>query len=184
MDAPAHNPIAERFPGPYAELKVIARRLIDKQLPQSLTPTELAHEAYLRLCADDLRRQARDEVLLADVSESVFKACFGTACRDVLVERYRARTAEKRGGGRQAQPLTTWLGSDQGQAFDVVALEDELRRLEQLSPTLGQLVEMRVFGDMTVDECAELLGMSKRSVERRWRFARAELHVRLNPRTP
>lgn len=151
----------------YEELRRMAVRFFrDENQRHTLQPTALVHEVYLRLAAQQTVQWANREHVLAVASN---------AMRRVLVDHARRRTADKRGGGEPALPLE--LIPEQGSTWDVdfLALDEALDRLEQDDPIKRQVVELRFFGGLTVEETAHELGISPRSVKRHWSVARAWL---------
>jgi len=168
-----------RFPELYADLKQVAARLIAARPCQSQTPTDLSHAAFVRLKAEEGRRRDGRRSELGAKPTVDFKACFGAACRDVLADRARNSQRQKRGGDRQREPLHDTIALDPGDEVSAMEISDAIAVLEQLDARLAQLVEHRVFGGMTVDECAAALGTSTRTVDRKWAFARAWLRERL-----
>jgi RNA polymerase sigma factor (TIGR02999 family) len=166
----------ELFAVVYADLRRIARRLAghDADAPRA---TSLVHEAYLRL--------ARPEGL--PVNDRVhFFALAARAMRQLAVDRARERQAAKRGGGMAPLPLEELQVAD-GRALrdaDMLALDQAMERLREIDPKLVQLVEMRFFGGLEIEEIAELTGRSPSSLKRDWRKARAFLHDVLDDGDP
>ncbi|MEM1055445.1 MAG: ECF-type sigma factor [Bacteroidota bacterium] len=154
----------------YGELRRIAsRHLGSGRGPETIQTTALVHEAYLRLAGSP-----------AHVSDRAhFFAVASTAMRHVLVDYARRRTALKRGGGAHATTLSGKALTVDARAEDVLALDDALARLAALDARLARVVEMRFFGGMEVEEVADVLGVSDRTVKRDWRKARAFLQVEL-----
>lgn len=99
--------------------------------------------------------------------------------RSVLVDYYRERTAAKRGGGAVRVTLADDEGGESEERLDVLALDEALTRLAEQDPELAQLVVMRFFGGLSNPELSEALGVSLRTIERRWKLARAWLHTAL-----
>lgn len=159
------------LPVVYDELRRIAHRhLGGGRGPDTLHTTDLVHEAYLRLAGP----------AHADVADrSHFFAVASTAMRHVLVDYARRRTAPKRGGGAHATTLSGKGLAVDARAEEVIALDAALERLGALDARLAQVVEMRFFGGMEVEEVADALGVSDRTVKRDWRKARAFLEVEL-----
>ena len=182
MEQPEPQPsegIRERFPVMYESLRQIAGRMMRDQQARSLAPTELVAEAFMKLSSEEDRRVRDDRSMLGAKPDAAFKACFGAACRDVLVDRVRKRVALKRGGGQADAALHSQIMMlDQGEV-DAAAVGELLGEMKELDEQLAQLVEARVFGDLSVPECAELLGVSPRTVDRRWAFALNWLKERL-----
>ena len=151
----------------YDELRVLARRQIARLPPgQTLSPTALVHEAYVKL-ADRSGRSLRDQ--------QHFRALAARAMRQVIIDHLRHRHAHKRDPGL---PLTT-LGdvpmAADASDDDLLALDEALNQLEGLDQRQARIVEMRFFGGLDVDEVASTLGISERTVKREWQKARAFL---------
>ena len=151
----------------YDELRILARRQIARLSPgQTLSPTALVHEAYVKL-ADSSGRSLRDQ--------QHFRALAARAMRQVIIDYLRQRHALKRDPGL---PLTTLgevaLAADASDD-DLLALDEALNQLEGLDERQARIVEMRFFGGLDVDEVAATLGISERTVKREWQKARAFL---------
>ena len=151
--------------GTYAELRRVAAALLARERrPHTLAPTELVHEAWLKV-----RRgaAARSRIALA-----------GGAMRAVLVDHARRRTAQKRGEG--VAPLT-WIEAEAAErdAY-LVALDQALHELSLADPELAELVELRFFGGLPNEAVARSLALSPRTVKRRWLLAKAWLHRRIH----
>jgi RNA polymerase sigma factor (TIGR02999 family) len=155
----------------YDELRAVAHRAMrPKVAAEPLQPTELVHEAYLRL----VDKQASDWR-----SRSHFFAVAATAMRHILVDAARARAQLKRGGGAPHFSLDEGLVLSTDRDADVLALDDALLVLADESGDRARLVELRFFGGLTMDEIATATDTSKRSVEREWRITRAWLRRHL-----
>jgi RNA polymerase sigma factor (TIGR02999 family) len=165
------SPAAEQLPSTiYAQLRELAERFMRGESPgHTLQPTALVHEAFLRVAG---RREA-----LA-LSATHLRALFAQAMRHILVDHARRKRANKRGGQRIRVAFDEKLISGSADE-DLLDLDDVLVRLAKLDPTQAQLVELRIFGGMTVSEAAEELGVSKRTAEREWTAARAWLRREL-----
>lgn len=151
----------------YEELRRLARGQLRKHGGGNLVTTELVHEAYLKLFSGS-GSNAKDR--------PHFLALAATAMRQVLIDHFRARLAEKRGGGVDVATLETFHGASlEDRGSMVVSVHDALTRLDAFDPRLARLVECRFFGGMTEDEIAEALAVSKRTVSREWRQAKAWL---------
>ncbi len=160
------------FPLVYRELRAMAHQQLARRVPgDSLVTTALVHEAYLKLV--DRSRAAFND-------RGHFLAVAARAMRQILVDQARKRTALKRGGGEREIPLEEGKVPLAERAAEVVALEEALARLEQLDPRLGRVVELRFFGGLSVEETAEALDLSPRTVKRDWRRARIILHRELS----
>ena len=160
------------YPAVYDELRRVARRLLAGERPdRTLDTTELVHEAYLRLV---------DQTRATYADQCHFRAVAAQAMRRILVDRARRRDRIKRGGGARAVSLdevdvVARLDPDS----DLEALDDALRRLAEADPVKARVVELRFFGGLTIDETAELLGVSPMTVKRDWAVARAWLYREL-----
>jgi RNA polymerase sigma-70 factor (ECF subfamily) len=159
----------------YAELRRIARRRLDgERSAQSLTPTVLVHEAYLRLM--DVRQAGfRDR--------AHFLAMASRVMRRLLIDRARARRAARRGGGAEVVEWDDDLVASDAQADALADLDEALTRLEAIDPRQGQIVEQRYFGGLTLEETAAVIGVSLATVKRELRFAHAWLAAALGPST-
>ena len=129
--------------------------------------TGLVHEAYLKL-VEHSRLDVRDR--------GYFFALASRAMRQVLIDRARRRVADKRGGSSPAAMLDEGAVSADARIEDLLALDEALSRLEGLDPRLARLVEARFFAGLSVEETAEALEISPRTVKRDWNKARALLH--------
>ncbi|MCC6623674.1 MAG: sigma-70 family RNA polymerase sigma factor [Deltaproteobacteria bacterium] len=168
-DAKAHDEI---LPLVYEHLRALATSQIRGARDHTLQPTALVHELFLKLAggaAADIR------------SRGHFMAVAATAMRQILIDHARRGGAQKRGGERARVSLADLRPGEAaelsggGDVVDALALHDALERLAKLDPRQARLVELRVFGGMTQDEVAEVLGASLRTIEREWRKVRAWL---------
>lgn len=158
----------------YDELREAAHRAIMAEaLGHTLQTTALVHEAYIRLGADPAARWE---------NKRHYYMAAAMAMRRVLVDHARARDALKRGGGRDGKrvPLEDVEIEQPTQPTDWLALDAALSALEQRDPDLAQIVSLRYFAGLGVDQVAAALGVSPSSVAREWRVARAflERHIR------
>jgi RNA polymerase sigma factor (TIGR02999 family) len=159
----------------YDEMRVLAGYLLrGERVGRTLQPTALAHEAYLRI-VKETRSQIRDPKHLLALSATIM--------RRVLIDHARARRAKKRGGGREQVSLDENLPGAGGAGFDFLDLQRVLDRLGAVDPRKVQVVEMLFFAGLTFDETAEALGLSSRTVQRDWDFARAWLLRELSRET-
>ena len=164
----------ELLPLVYDELRRVAHARMSRLPPgQTLQPTGLVHEAFLRLVGTQEPGWA---------GRTHFFSAAACAMRSVLIDRARANMAEKRGGERKRVPLRDTLmgGSEPLQDAELIDLDEALVRLEASAPRKAQIVVMRFFGGMSAEEIARSLDCSSRTVEREWRFARAWLHEALS----
>jgi RNA polymerase sigma factor (TIGR02999 family) len=152
----------------YQELRRVARREMRRERPgDTLQTTALVNEAYMRL-VDYRRVRARDR--------AHFLAIAAQAMRRVLVERARGRRSEKRGRDPQRISLDDVGDLSDERATDLVALDEALSAFAAIDPRKARLVELRYFGGLTIEETAEVLGVSTPTAERDWRTARIWLH--------
>jgi len=155
----------------YTELRQMARARMARESPgQTLQPTALVHEVYLRL----LRNQKPQW----DNRAHFFTAA-AEAMRRILIEQARRRSRLKRGGGAQHVALETADGHLYPESEDLLALDEALERLEVKDPEMARIVKLRYFAGLTVEETAQAVGTSPRTVDRRWFAARAWLHREL-----
>jgi RNA polymerase sigma factor (TIGR02999 family) len=151
----------------YQELKRLAASYLRRERPgQTLQPTALVHEAYLRLMKDNPERWQ---------NRAHFCAIAAHSMRQILIEKARARGALKRGGAQPRVTLDESLVAGAEPSVDLVALDRALERLEAIDPEQARLVELRFFGGLTVEETAEALDISPATVKRHWTVARAWL---------
>jgi RNA polymerase sigma factor (TIGR02999 family) len=151
----------------YDELRGLAADLLARERPEhTLQPTALVHEAYVRLIG-----QERAEIR----SRTHFVALAAEQMRRVLVDHARVRLAEKRGGGQVLERLRDDLPSPWGDPANLVALDQALVRLARVHPRAAQVVELRFFGGMTLQDVGAVLGLSRETVKLDWRLARAWL---------
>lgn len=161
----------------YDELRRLAAAQLGRLRPgQTLQPTALVHEAYLKLVGD------------ADPGWNGRGHFFGAAAqamREIIVDHIRRKSAVKRGGGRPHHALDEAVAISAGdlQPEEALAVDEALKRLEVEHPRQAKVVVMRYFAGLTEAEIAEALGVTPRTVERDWRFARAYLHAILSART-
>ncbi|MBI1304256.1 MAG: sigma-70 family RNA polymerase sigma factor [Phycisphaera sp.] len=153
----------------YSELRGLAASYMRGQKgSHTLQPTALVHEAFLKLAKVDPR---------SFTDRAHFLAVAATAMRQVLVNHAEARAALKRNGGRTAAELGDGVAApDLGLAeIDVLIVEEALRRLEALDPRKARVVEAKIYGGLTHEEIATVIGVSLTTVEGDWRMARAWL---------
>ncbi|MCP3958130.1 MAG: sigma-70 family RNA polymerase sigma factor [bacterium] len=150
----------------YGELRALAHEYLKRESRvRPLQTTALVHEAYLRLAEQDV--SCRDR--------SHFVAVAATTMRRVLVDLARERSSRKRGANAIHLPLDDARLGEAHSTPDVLVLDQLMERLEDLDPRKARAVELRVFGGLTVDEAAEALGVSRATLERDFRFAKAWL---------
>jgi RNA polymerase sigma factor (TIGR02999 family) len=156
------------LPQVYDELrKIAAAKLASEKPGQTLTATALVHEAFLKLGGE------RSFATKADYLKAAAQAM-----RRILVDRARARNAAKRGGGRRVELEADHLATTSRDDL-VEALDEALARLAVGQPRLAELVQLRYFGGLTLGQCADALGVSARTADTWWSYARAWLAVEL-----
>ena len=153
----------------YADLRRVARARLRGNVSATLTPSDVVQEAYIRL----LRQEARW------ANRIHFYAVAAEMIRRVLVDRARARAAEKRGGGHLKVDLEHAAEPAARERVDVIDLDRALSELAVLDAEQARVVELRYFGGLTFEEIAELSGTSASSVKRAWTSARLWLHRRI-----
>ncbi|MEM7305626.1 MAG: ECF-type sigma factor [Planctomycetota bacterium] len=171
MGAGDGNAADDLLPLLYRELRALARGYMRGQKPgHTLQTTALMHEAWIKLVGpgvedfDDRRH---------------FLRVAARAMRSVLVDNARGKAAEKRGGGFERVPLEEGLTMDGSSSDLVLAVDEALTRLKALDADLTRVAELRCFGGLSSAEAADVLQVSKRTVERAWRTARAWLQREL-----
>jgi RNA polymerase sigma-70 factor, ECF subfamily len=164
---PAKPPPAEELaPLVYDELRRIAAAYMRRERPgQTLQATALVHEAYLRLAGAGTPWHDKRH----------FVGIAARSMRQILVERARARGAQKRWAGLDRVSLTDSIAMAADQVGMLPALDDALTRLEQIDPEQARIVELRYFAGLSIEETADALGMSPATLKRRWALARAWL---------
>ena len=151
----------------YDEFRALARHYLNQERPNhTLQPTALVNEAYMKLV---------DQTRVDWQGRSHFFAVAAQAMRRILVDHARSRQRDKRGGGRARVALDEAVALAPEKDEDVLALDEALEKLAKLDERQAKVVELRFFGGLSVDEVAEALGVSKRTVEGDWTFARAWL---------
>ena len=174
------DPIADLMPLVYDELRRIAASYVRGERPgQTLQATALVNEAFVRMAAERTRHFN---------GRTHFLAIAALSMRQILIQRARARRAVKRGGAPARVTLDdVRVAPDKIQAgfapldqnrqndIDVLALDEALRKLAALDDALARIVELRYFGGLTVEETAEVVGVSPATVKRQWTLARVWL---------
>jgi RNA polymerase sigma-70 factor, ECF subfamily len=159
------------MPVVYDELRFIAHRQLRRERPgHTLNTTALVHEAYLKLVRlDRVTWQSRAH----------FLAIAATMMRNILVNYAVERRAQKRGGGEPPITLDDSAAAGQQRSEDLLALDEALQRLAQLNSRHAKMVEYRFFGGLSIEETAEVLGVSPATVKRDWLLCRAWLNREL-----
>jgi RNA polymerase sigma factor (TIGR02999 family) len=167
------------LPAVYGELRRLASaRLAGERPGQTLQATALVHEAYLRLLpGDESANPVRWD------GRGHFFAAAAEAMRRILVERARAKSAGKRGGGWRRVALDPARLTLDEVPPELIELDDVLTRFREIEPRKAKLVELRFFAGLTLEQAAELLDISPATAGRDWAFARAWLYRALGPDT-
>jgi RNA polymerase sigma factor (TIGR02999 family) len=165
----------EMLPEVYDELRKLARARLarERQPNQTLQPTALVHEAYLRVSGDEHDRLWE--------RRGHFFAAAALAMRRILVERARYYQRVRHGGAEQRVDLDSGIMRADPALTDLVAVDEALTRLEATDPRKAQIVSLRYFAGLSVEETAAALDLSPATVKNEWKFARAWLHRALGP---
>src|SRR5437773_4247509 len=162
-DSPQPPAAEERAPLVYDELRRLASAYMRRERPgQTLQATALVHEAYLRLAGAGTPWHDKRH----------FVGIAARSMRQILVERARARGAQKRWGGLNRVSLTDALAVASDPESVLPSLDDALTRLEQIDPEQARIVELRFFAGLSIEDAAEALDMSPATLKRRWAPAR------------
>jgi RNA polymerase sigma factor (TIGR02999 family) len=161
----------------YDELrKLAAQRMAQEQPGQTLQPTALVHEAYLRLVGNAPGRPWIDR--------GHFFAAAAEAMRHILVDNARRKRRVRHGAGRQRVPLEDQIAAPPDKADDLLALDEALHKLAAEDPEAAGVVQLRYFAGLSVEEAAQALGLSRATAYRHWTFARAWLLQQLHGDQP
>jgi RNA polymerase sigma factor (TIGR02999 family) len=157
----------------YNELRGLAAQKLAQEKPgQTLQPTALVHEAYLRLVVHDDSRRWNDR--------GHFFAAAAQAMRRILVENARRKRTKKRGDGLARQSLDGVAAPEPDE--EMLALDEALQKLAESDPTKARLVELRYFAGLTGDQAAKVLGISTATADRHWAYAKAWLRTEVRAR--
>jgi RNA polymerase sigma factor (TIGR02999 family) len=152
----------------YAELRRLAGSYMRRERSDhTLQATALVHEAYLKL----VEQRSVDWK-----SRAHFFGIAAQVMRRILVDHARGHLRDRRGGGQRAVPMDKALVFAPEQSLELVKLDQALERLSKIDPRQGKIVELRFFGGLTVEQTADLLGISAKTVKRDWSMAKAWLH--------
>ena len=156
----------------YDELrKLAAQKLANEKPGQTLQPTALVHEAYLRLVGS----QSEDAQLPSYKDRGHFFAAAATAMRRIIIDTARRKKTRKRGGAFQRQPLEAIAAPEADE--EMLALDEALDKLAVQDPAKARLVELRYFAGLTGEQAAAVLGISPTTADRHWAYARAWLQA-------
>jgi RNA polymerase sigma factor (TIGR02999 family) len=166
------------FPLVYDELRRLAAQKLAQEKPgQTLQPTALVHEAYLRLVGPE-KGQDWD-------SRGHFFAAAAEAMRRILIDQARTKASQRRGGGGGQRIDLDHVDVAEPEAdLDVLALHEVLERFEQVDPIKAELVKLRYFAGLSIPQAARALGISSTTADRYWAYARAWMHAELKKGEP
>jgi RNA polymerase sigma-70 factor (ECF subfamily) len=157
----------------YDDLRALARRQLARLTPgQTLAPTALVHEAYLRFS---------DRSAPHAINRQHFFGIAARAMRHIVIDHVRRTCAKKRGGGVRVPLESGAIAAPDGSALDLLALDEALAALERLDARQASVVELRFFAGLELAEIASALETSERTVKRDWQKARAFLSMALRP---
>jgi RNA polymerase sigma factor (TIGR02999 family) len=152
----------------YDELRKLAANYLRRERPDhTLQPTALVHEAYIRL-VDQTRANWQNRAHFFGVAAQIM--------RRLLVDHARKHNAEKRGQAFQKLSLDENIDRAVDRTAELIALDDALKALAELDEQKARMVELRYFGGLSIEETADVLGVSPVTIKRHWRFAKAWLH--------
>ncbi len=164
--------LEELTPHVYRALRRIAgRQMQNERAGQTLQPTALVHEAWLELI---------DITNVDWKHRAQFFAVSAQVMRRILLDRARQRVTAKRGGGAERVPLDDLPAIGAGRDRELIALDDALNALAEIDPRKARVVELRFFGGLSVEETAEVVGVSPETVMRDWKFARSWLQAEIS----
>jgi RNA polymerase sigma factor (TIGR02999 family) len=163
---------AQLLPLVYDELRRLAAHKLAQESPgNTLQATALVHEAYLRLVDADVPQQWD--------GRGHFFAAAAEAMRRILINRARDKSRLKRGGGHKRLDWNKLEVADDASSEDLIAIDEALQKLTAEFPVCGELVKLRFFAGLTLDQAADSLGIGQRTGDRYWAFARAWLYKEL-----
>jgi RNA polymerase sigma factor (TIGR02999 family) len=164
--------VRQLLPVVYDELRRLAAQRLSQEKPgQTLEATGLVHEAYLRLVGTDEEKRWDNR--------GHFFAAAAEAMRRILVDNARRKRSRKHGGGRIRQDLDEIHLAAPALGEDLLALDEALHRLAEKDPLKAELVKLRHFAGLTVDQAAQALAISSATADRYWAYARAWLHAEI-----
>jgi len=159
----------------YEELRRLAAQKMSQEPPgQTLQATALVHEAYIRLVGAENQNWS---------SRGHFFAAAAEAMRRILIENARRKQRRKHGGGRQRVDMDDADVAIEGPATDIIALDEALAKLSIEDPVKADLVKLRYFAGLTIEQSAKILAISRATADRYWSYARAFLFHEINKGT-
>jgi RNA polymerase sigma factor (TIGR02999 family) len=168
VPTPAGPPVPDaEFQRAYAHLRALAHQMLQDQRPgHTLQATALVHEAYLNVL---------DGAPSALSEPGRFQRVAAVAMRNILIDYARGRARQKRSGGIRQLPLDALELASQGATDDILCVDEAITRLQAERPELAELVRLRFYCGLTIEEAAKALGQSERTVYRDWTYAKALL---------
>jgi RNA polymerase sigma factor (TIGR02999 family) len=171
MERGQGNAAEQLLPLVYAELRRLAAHKMASENPgQTLQPTALVHEAWLKLVGQENRQWQNRNHFFATAAE---------AMRQILTDNARRKLRIRHGGGQQRVELGDCAEAVKSQDEQVVAVGEALEKLDRLDPQRAQVVKLRYFAGLTIAEAAEVMGISEPTVKRYWAFARSWLYAEI-----
>lgn len=162
----------ELLPLVYEELRKLAAHKMAHEPPgQTLQPTALVHEAWLRLAGQEVRGEFK--------SRAHFFGAAAEAMRRILIDRARTKYARRHGGGQQRLDIGELEIAAEPPAEELLALNEALEKFARQDPAKAELVKLRYFAGLTIPEAAEILQISEPTAKRHWTFARAWLQAEI-----
>jgi RNA polymerase sigma factor (TIGR02999 family) len=163
-----HQALEQLMPLVYEELRLLAKRYLRREQQNiSLQPTVIVHEIYLQLI---------EQKNLAWQHRAQFFGLAAKLIRNILIDHARHHQAAKRGGGQYRLSLSEADRLDNSPDVELIALNDALEKLAVVKPDHSRSIELRFFGGLTVEETAEVMGISQATVHRYWNFAKAWIY--------
>ena len=152
----------------YQELRIIAAQKLSREKPgQTLQPTALVHEAYLRMIGADTKTYQNRRHFFVAAAE---------AMRRILIENARRKQRLKRGGNQQRHEFDDQMLAIEGPSDDLLALDEAINKLTEKEPLVAELVKLHYFTGLTLEQAGEILNVTRRTANRYWSFARAWLY--------
>jgi RNA polymerase sigma factor (TIGR02999 family) len=162
----------ELLPLVYEELRRLASRKMSREKPgQTLQATALVHEAYIRLVGSENQQWSGRTHFFAAAADSM---------RRILIENARRKQRQKHGGGQHRVDLDDAEISIEEPSTNLIALDEALTKLAEEEKTVAELVKLRYFAGLTLSQAAEIIGVSRRTADRYWAYARAWLYQEIN----
>lgn len=167
----------ELLPLVYEELRKLAAHKMSSEMPgQTLQPTALVHEAWLRLVGKDGQAQFK--------SRAHFFGAAAEAMRRILIENARRKSAQRHGGGQQRVDIQDVDIAAEADNDELLAINEALEKFAARDQPKAELVKLRYFVGLTIEEAAEILGISQPTAKRHWNYARAWLHAEIKTSGP